>query len=42
MDKRIPLAIKDENKADPPYEINGRGKPVTGAKPITMAKFKMV
>ena len=39
MDKRIPLAIKDENKADPPYEIKGRGIPVVGIRPTTTIIF---
>jgi hypothetical protein len=32
-----PIIIKQDNKNEPPAEINGSGKPFTGIKPTAMA-----
>jgi hypothetical protein len=33
----MPSIIKHETKNEPPYEINGHGKPFTGIRPTVIA-----
>ena len=35
--KANPIIIKQDNKNEPPAEINGRGRPFTGIKPTAIA-----
>lgn len=41
MESKIPTAVKDENIADPPYDKKGKGRPATGAIPITIARLRI-
>ena len=34
-----PIIIKLDNKKDPPYEIKGKGSPLTGIIPDVIAQF---
>jgi hypothetical protein len=34
-----PIMIKQESKNEPPAEINGIGRPLTGIKPIVIAEL---
>ena len=35
----IPIIINEDTKNDPPYEINGNGKPFTGINPTVIAEL---
>ena len=37
--KRMKIIIENPSIADPPLLKNGKGIPITGAKPITIAMF---
>ena len=38
----MPISLIDMSKLDPPYDKKGRVTPVTGIKPTTTIKFKIV
>lgn len=40
--KIIPILPIETKREEPPYEINGKVTPVTGIKPTTTHKFKIV
>ena len=42
MFRRIPIAVIDIRRLEPPYERKGRVTPVTGMRPTTTIRFKIV
>lgn len=42
MFKRIPILVMDTKRLDPPYDKKGRVTPVTGIRPTTTIRFRIV